>query len=72
MQDKTCFYHQLDAQLLYSVIYIYIYIYILSQHVSSNKMLIFRRTKLYLTASCMSFSMSSRAVHCLRVTYLML
>jgi hypothetical protein len=36
------------------------------RHVSSNSMLIFRRTKLYFTASGMSLSVSGRAVHWLR------
>jgi hypothetical protein len=38
------FNYQLDAQFLYSVIYV---LYEIPQHVSSNTMLIFRRSKLY-------------------------
>jgi hypothetical protein len=40
----TCFNYQLDGQFLYSVIYV---LHQIPRHVSSNTMLIFRRSELY-------------------------
>jgi hypothetical protein len=54
---KTCFNYQLNAQFLYSIIYVLHYN---PRHVSSNTMLILRRSKLY----CYSIWYRHSAVEC--------
>jgi hypothetical protein len=60
---QSCFNYQINAQLFYSIIYVLHYS---PRHVSSNNMLIFRRSILYCYSIWYRHSVSGRTVHRLR------